>query len=432
MHAHSAIVRRIPILLAVLAVWWGLTGEAFPVERLPAPDATQQAEVESLLREIFGRDWDSRDAERRMEVARQLLAQGEDVGNDAATRFVSLRESARHATEAGEYVFALTALDLLDGWFRAETSPLRMEVLARAQRVARDDEAFLFLAEAYLGVVAGALQEDQYEIARTALQRAGTAAMRVRERELANHARSMMPMVREAEQRYAAVAAAKVTLQARPDDPQANLLLGRHEALGKGNWGTGLPYLAKAGSDPVAAVAQTDLADPQVEESIRALADAWYDLAQAERDEIAKAGLLQRAAYHYKRIVDELSGLQQVMAKRRIQEAEDAAAAHQPLAEIPAARTLRISVVEARYGTDGRWADVTEQAKAALDPATGFSLPASNGMAGRDPAGGVVKRMEVTFQWGRGTWVETVREGETLELSLEELREKAREAQRTR
>lgn len=88
-----------------------------------------------------------------------------------------------------------------------------------------------------------------------------------------------------------------------------------------------------------------------------------------------------------------------------------------------------IIIQSARYGGRGRWMDVTEKVQEALDPASGLNIPQiTNEWAGRDPAGGVRKSLEVTFQIREQSWVETAEERQPMIWSVEELHTRAREA----
>ena len=48
-------------------------------------------------------------------------------------------------------------------------------------------------------------------------------------------------------------------LKTNPDDPQANLALGRYRCFAKGDWEAGLPLLAKSGDAALASLAKKAL-----------------------------------------------------------------------------------------------------------------------------------------------------------------------------
>lgn len=95
------------------------------------------------------------------------------------------------------------------------------------------------------------------------------------------------------------------------------------------------------------------------------------------------------------------------------------------------ANELRLSpairIVKAQYGAPGRWMDVTELAREALDNTTGLQIQrAGNEWAGRDPAHGTRKVLRIEFDMAGKSWVHEVREGSQVNLTVAYLHEKGR------
>lgn len=277
-----------------------------------------------MLREIFGRDMDSRDAEVQTRIAQKLLKQANDPNNDATSRYVALHQAAVFAARSGDAPTAMSALDQMEKQYRAQTAAIRLQVLAHAQRAARAPEEHAQVAQSFANLVFVAISEDDFEVANQAVRNATSSGSRSRNRDLITQLRQLTPLVRDAEQRYRAVRVAFGTLESNPDDPQANLAVGRYLCFVKADWDAGLPHLARGGDTGLSAAAQTDLANPSQEESMIALADAWYDLSEKEDEEQAKAALLLRAGQYYAKALPTLGGFAKARAERRIEEAEKA------------------------------------------------------------------------------------------------------------
>ena len=89
------------------------------------------------------------------------------------------------------------------------------------------------------------------------------------------------------------------TLQTNPDDPAANLAVGKFLCLAMHDWEKGISYLAKSADARLKDAAEKDVKAVKGSEIEQVAAgDAWYDLAgQTNAD--AKVALQMRANYWY-------------------------------------------------------------------------------------------------------------------------------------
>lgn len=313
----------VTLLGVVVAFCFSALGVASEeAKRLPVPDETSQKAVVDMLREIFGRDMDSRDAEVQTRIAQQLLKQADDPNNDATSRYVALHQAAVFAARSGDAPTAMSALDQMEKQYRAQTAPIRLQVLTHAQRAARAPEEHAQVAQSFANLVFVAIREDDFEVANQAVRNATSSGSRSRNRDLITQLRQLTPLVRDAEHRFRAVSGAFETLESNPDDPQANLAAGRYLCFVKGDWDAGLPHLAKAADKDTAALAQTDLNEPQETESQIAMGDAWFDFAQKQDDETAKGMILVRAGVYYRKASPQLGGMAKMRVQRRVEEIE--------------------------------------------------------------------------------------------------------------
>jgi hypothetical protein len=73
------------------------------------------------------------------------------------------------------------------------------------------------------------------------------------------------------------------TIKAMPDDPGANLALGRYWTFTRSRWDIGLKYLAKGPSGDLVTAAKKDIANPRTAKERTAVADLWYNLAMKHK-----------------------------------------------------------------------------------------------------------------------------------------------------
>jgi cyclophilin family peptidyl-prolyl cis-trans isomerase len=94
-------------------------------------------------------------------------------------------------------------------------------------------------------------------------------------------------------------------LAATSDDPAANEAAGRLLAFGRGDWAAGLPHLAKSADAALKDAAAKDAATPADAAERADVGELWWQVAQKEKDPLAKARQLARAAAAWEKVQGE-------------------------------------------------------------------------------------------------------------------------------
>lgn len=116
------------------------------------------------------------------------------------------------------------------------------------------------------------------------------------------------------------VAGARKAIEKNGEDPEANLILGRHLCFQEGDWDRGLAHLRK-GSDPaLKRLAEWDGTNPVAAGGRTLLADAWWERGEQESGDV-RATLRRRAASWYSQAVGALSGAEKSRVEQRIEAA---------------------------------------------------------------------------------------------------------------
>src|SRR5262249_24217751 len=129
--------------------------------------------------------------------------------------------------------------------------------------------------------------------------------------------------VQKLQQAYAKVKPFADKLLEDPRDPEANLVMGRYQALTKGNWEKGLPLLARGSDAALKALAAKDLAAPEDAAAQLAVAEGWWKAA-AGQDGDPKIQLLVRAFSWYQQAAAHLEGKQREQVDARMKAIMDA------------------------------------------------------------------------------------------------------------
>jgi hypothetical protein len=319
------LIRGLVALLAVLATQ--------DPPRTPVPSEADQAQAHKLIRDVFKSELSRTDPLARRALARKMIEQSRDPRGDAAASFVLLREAREIGNQVGDLSLATDAIDEVSRRFDVDASALRLAAITSAAKFARTPEELQAVARGALKAVEVCLRRDEVDVADKLLAAAAQSARKSQDAALVGRVAARTKEVGDLKARFGALKKARETLASNPDDGAANVLVGKHLCLVKGNWAEGLPLLAKGSDVAFRDRALSDLKDPAQAADQAAVGDGWWELGEKDA---AKEALRDRAALWYGRALPKLAGLSRTKTEKR-------------LAEHHAARLAR-----------GTWLDITD------------------------------------------------------------------------
>lgn len=264
-------------------------------DRQPAPDSPAQRDAEKFFKDLFKDEYKSKsDVDKRI-LSQKLYAQALELKDSPARQFVAFRQSYEVALQGNALDRAELALSALKERFDVPLSALKLAILTARAKSSLEAKA---LAVDHLALAEEAADEEDFDSAQKAAKAGTELARKAKEAALLGKADALGKDLAERKLKFEVIRRAKDTLKTRPDDPGANLAVGRHEAFTKGAWDVGLPYLEKGGDALLKKLAQWDLAGPSRPEDQLAVADGWWEIGEKEA-EPAKSSLRRRAAHWY-------------------------------------------------------------------------------------------------------------------------------------
>jgi hypothetical protein len=272
------------------------------------PDADAQAAAQKLILETY-----------KTELANAKLPDGKIA---LAKKMLLAADSTRNGP-AGQYVLITTARDL------AVT--------------ARDADA----AVAAAVQMAASFDVDLYSTKLDNLSRVLAEARRVRDTPLVNKLTAQISDLKEGKANYDRVVAASAVLEKNPTDPAANVILGKFQCFGMGNWDKGLPMLATGSDLVLKSLAQKELAKPTETVRLMEVADGWWDVSLKQTG-VMQGTVQKHAAAWYEKALPNLVGLGKTKAEKRINEAAGATGGP-------------VTILKAAYGTPDRATDITKK-----------------------------------------------------------------------
>jgi hypothetical protein len=169
-------------------------------------------------------------------------------------------------------------------------------------------------------LIGQAVRESRYDIAVDLGEMCLTGARRLRSRELVAECSALLKDINTRKVRYEFAERAKETLRSNPDDPEANLALGKYLVITDRNWQQGLPHLAKGSEDRLAEVANLELSDPADPQVRLAVADLWEKLSLASRGEEEESLYRRRSIHWLQRVLPQLDGLDKIATAKKLEE----------------------------------------------------------------------------------------------------------------
>src|SRR5262245_12649368 len=263
MQRPGSLARLLALAAALFAVAWA--GSQPPADRSRIPDLSTQTRAEALVKKLYGAEYEEakKDPAAALALAGTLLRESKATKDDPVLRFAALGQARDLAAGAGDAAIALQAVDELVKHYPVKGLGMKSSALATASRSAVSKEANQAVVEAALGLVDEALFEDDYEAARTLIEAADTAGVKVKSLALYGRVDRRAQEVEAARKEFARARTFADRLAKDGNDPEANYQLGRYACLIRGNWERGLPLLARGNNPTWKAVAERQLARPK-------------------------------------------------------------------------------------------------------------------------------------------------------------------------
>jgi len=287
-------------------------------KRYPVPDVAKQREAERVVRDAFKSEYAKKSPSDRKAFSRMLLDYASRSADDAASLWVLYREALEMSVQGCDAACLSEAVEGTARYFDVDAMPMKSAALASAGKNARTPEEFAGVTAQLLGLVDEFIRADQYEAAEKAVGSAVQFARATKITDLIGKATVRQKEVSEAKSLYASSKSVLQRIAKTPDDPVANLEMGKFLCFVKGSWDLGLRFVAK-GSDPdLRALAERELARPVQAADVAAVADGWWDLAEKEKSNLRKTQIMTHCGGLYEASLPGATALARLRIQKRL------------------------------------------------------------------------------------------------------------------
>jgi serine/threonine protein kinase len=242
-----------------------------PVARPKPPDSADRARIRTSVRSIFKADYAKTSPEDVRALSAKLLEGARRPDADAVTRYVLLEEARNEAVRAGHATGVFAAVEEITAGFDVDARREWTDALGKLRSTTRDAAPCLERART-------AILMDDYDLAAELLKTAQAAAGRSGDAGAAASLLTAMTDLQGAREAHRAAQKDLEKLKGAPDDPDANLSVGRFHCIAKGDWTRGVEHRADAWL-------QTS-GDPFREHAYDLYQSAWPGLAGERRDRV--------------------------------------------------------------------------------------------------------------------------------------------------
>ncbi|MEZ6087408.1 MAG: hypothetical protein R3C05_05140 [Pirellulaceae bacterium] len=289
--------------------------------RLALPDDQGVAEARKLVLEVYA---DQNAAAKtkfdKTKLAKKIYQTGLDTKDDDTVRYVLWRYFALPMlVKNEEFETAFEVIDSLGQHYRYDGLVEKTKVLKGIPQATfvRSPESF----DLFEAVIDEAINEGDFDVAKAVTSHWLGLVSASRRKPI----EAMLAKIEELKKLHSVYTQAVEQFKTKPDDPEANLQIGRYLCFGKDQWPVGLDYLAVGSDSQIAEAAKQEkeyqAAFAKTVEQEMALGDAWFEIAANEPIQTYQNAIGQHAVEYYRTAVQSMpSGVNKLKAEKRIEE----------------------------------------------------------------------------------------------------------------
>ncbi|MDB5341408.1 MAG: hypothetical protein JWN70_7027, partial [Planctomycetaceae bacterium] len=286
--------------------------------RAPVPDAAKQRAIAKLVEETY--ELSKLDSTtKKQQAVKKLLETTSDESLSLDERYVVLITLIKLTQGISDFTSWQEAVERLGTTFDIDAGKETSKHLKAYLESTTSSAAFKAkVVEEITDIIQQAARDNRYGDADSLLAATDEVAVRVKASSAIKQTLAKArDSVAERQKAWKQFQAASTKLAANADDPAANLIAGRWQAVYESNWPAAATLFLKSKDAKWKGAAELEQKAPQVPAEQARVGDAWWDLSQAETGS-AKTALMIHAGSWYDRATPGLTSAvqKQLIAKR--------------------------------------------------------------------------------------------------------------------
>lgn len=290
-----------------------------PPEKQVEPDATAQAAARKRLDEKFSPQ-KAGTPEEKLAVAKKLVDAAAQSPGEPADTYMLNRTAAQLFLEAGNLKSSMEAVDKLAAAFLIDELAWRSAALKQYIAGEPVEAKAAVAVEQSKAVFDRYLAEKQYEPATELVEKLLDYCQRSKEREGRKLLVDRQAEIKRRETAWNQYSQAVERLKEKPDDAEANQIVGQWRCLVESDWTHGLKNLGNSADSRLQAVARAELLGATTPADQAKLGGMWYDLSSRYQDDL-RTGMRKRAGFWYQKAYARLpAGITKITIEKRLTE----------------------------------------------------------------------------------------------------------------
>ena len=339
------------LLLAYIfgGVWLGRV--ACADDRLAVPPSAEITKAAQSVRQAFRDSLSKTKPEELLAVGANLVevASGE---KDPVVRYALLIEAENVMAKADNLQSVLSVVERRVKEYRLEPLQEQAAAITSLGRSTREAKTHAQIVTYCGGLIESFVAQENFEAADRWMRLAEPSASRAKDPAVTRQLADLRSSIVAARRELTLFQNASTRLLEKPDDPDANLAIGKFYCLNKSDWEKGLPYLGKGRDAALADLARRDGMNPADAAQQASLAGAWWDFAE-KQPAAQRPAFKRRAVRWYEAALPSLQGLAKRAAEQRI--AEVASTTTDNGAAMARTVDVLAKVDLAKHVASGRW-----------------------------------------------------------------------------
>jgi hypothetical protein len=292
------------------------------VVKLPVPDEAEQARAEKALKDTFKAEYAKTKPEDRLVLSAKFLQPGREDRKDPAAWFVLLREARDLAVMANRPRLAVEAIEEIDKWFIVDPLDMKVKALTAVSKSGNDIITVAARYRTTLNLIQQAYDAENFPTARRFVEIVEEAVREIKATDLLRLVLDQKAEMDVYFKDYEAVLQARERLAKLPDDPEANLTVGRYLCFFQAKWEEGLPLLSKGADAALKDLSGKELSQPADVKDQLGIADGWWGKVKGQRDRHQR-NIVKHARSWYERAGPGTAGEDRTKVIARIREAQE-------------------------------------------------------------------------------------------------------------
>jgi hypothetical protein len=286
-----------------------------PVAKKMLPDDAAQKTALSVVADVYKPDYEkAKTPAQKIELAKKLLGEGVATKDDPVSRFVLFRVARDIACQQGDFTTAFDAIGRINAEYNADALQMKLDAATAAVKGLKTPKEHQACAAILAPLIDEAIATDRYDHAKSLAELTLGCAREGRDSDRIKQMVAKLKEVAEITAEFEKVKEAKVALEAKPTDPNANFAVGRFLCLVKGDWKRGVTMLALGDNEEFKAAALLEL---EAQPDSLNVGDVWWKIAEG-LEATAKSRAQVHAGEWYRKALPGLSGLTKTRVEKLI------------------------------------------------------------------------------------------------------------------